>query len=87
LARLEKSDHPVSCSGLSDFGSFQNRNREFAKLKDLKIQDVLRHEKNTKRYQGAKMEEIQGESQSHKKQIVQFWIPKYPVFPEQIESE
>jgi hypothetical protein len=45
LARLEKPDHPVSCSGLSDFGSFQNRNREFAKLKDLKIQDVLRHEK------------------------------------------
>jgi hypothetical protein len=42
---LEKLDHLVSCSGLSGFDSFQNRNREFAKLKDLKIQDVLRHGK------------------------------------------
>jgi hypothetical protein len=42
---LKKLDHPVSCFGLSGFGSFQNRNREFAKLKDLKMQDVLRHGK------------------------------------------
>jgi hypothetical protein len=31
---------------------------EGAKLEDLKVQGVLRYEKNTKRYQGAKMEEI-----------------------------
>jgi hypothetical protein len=36
LARLEKSDHPVSYFGLSDFDGFQNRNREGAKLEDLK---------------------------------------------------
>jgi hypothetical protein len=41
----------------------------------------------TKRYQGAKMEEIQAKSQSRKNRTVRFWIPEYPVFPEQIESE
>jgi hypothetical protein len=45
LARLEKSDYPVSYSGLSDFSRFQNRNKEGAKLEDLKIQCVLSHEK------------------------------------------
>jgi hypothetical protein len=45
LVRLKKLDHPVFDSGLSGSGSFQNRNREGPKLKDLKIQDILRHEK------------------------------------------
>jgi hypothetical protein len=45
LARLEKPDHLVSYSRLSGFGGFQNRNREGAKPKDLKIQGVLRHGK------------------------------------------
>jgi hypothetical protein len=45
LGRLEKLDHLISYSRLSGFGSFQNRNSEGAKLKDLKIQDVLRHGK------------------------------------------
>jgi hypothetical protein len=58
LTRLEKLDHPVSYSGLSSFDGFQNKNREGTKLEDLKIQGVLRHKKNTKRYQEAKMEEI-----------------------------
>jgi hypothetical protein len=42
LARLKKPDHPVSYFGVFGFASFQNRNREGAKLKDLKIQGVLR---------------------------------------------
>jgi hypothetical protein len=45
LARQEKLDHPVSYSELSGFDSFQNRNKEGAKLEDLKIQGVLRHGK------------------------------------------
>jgi hypothetical protein len=48
LASLKKLDHPVSYSGLSDFGSFQNRNETWATLEDLKIQDVLRHRKRLK---------------------------------------
>jgi hypothetical protein len=42
LARLEKPDYPVSYSGLSGFGSFQNRNKEGGRPEDLKIKDVLR---------------------------------------------
>jgi hypothetical protein len=45
LARLGKPDHPVFYFRLSNFSSFQNRNREGAKLKYLKIQGVLRHGK------------------------------------------
>jgi hypothetical protein len=36
----------------------------------------------TKRYQGAKMEEIQAKSRSRKNRIVRFWIPEYPIFRE-----
>jgi hypothetical protein len=70
LAKLKKPDHLVSYSRLSGFGSFQKRNIEGAKLKDLKIQCVLRPEKILKRYEGAKMEEIQAKSRSHKKQTI-----------------
>jgi hypothetical protein len=42
LIRLEKLDYLVSYSGLSGFNSFQNRNNEGARLKDLKVKDVLR---------------------------------------------
>jgi hypothetical protein len=35
-------DYPISYSGLSDFSSIQNRNREGDRLEDLKIKDVLR---------------------------------------------
>jgi hypothetical protein len=45
LTKLEKQDHPVSYSELSNFGSFQDRNSEGVKLKDLKIKGILRHEK------------------------------------------
>jgi hypothetical protein len=41
----------------------------------------------TKKYQETKMEEIQARSKDHKNQTIRFWIPEYPVFPEQIESE
>jgi hypothetical protein len=42
LARLEKPNYPISYSGLSGFGSFLNRNREGARLEDLKVKYVLR---------------------------------------------
>jgi hypothetical protein len=42
---LERPDNPVSYSGLSGFGNFQNRNKEGARLKDLKIKIVLRPRK------------------------------------------
>jgi hypothetical protein len=41
----------------------------------------------TKRYQGAKMEEIQARNRGRKNRTVRFWIREYPVFLEQIESE
>jgi hypothetical protein len=53
----------------------------------LKVQGVLRHEKNIKVYQGVEMEELQAKSRSCKNQTVQFWILEYPVFPEQMKSE
>jgi hypothetical protein len=43
-----KLDCPVCYSRTFSFGSFQSRNREGAKLKDLKIQAVLGHGKNLK---------------------------------------
>jgi hypothetical protein len=43
--------------------------------------------KRTKNQQGAKMEEIQARSRGHKSRTVQFWIPEYPVFQEQLEFE
>jgi hypothetical protein len=45
LVRLEKLDHPVSYFRLSGFDSFYSKNMEGVKLKDLKIQGVLRHGK------------------------------------------
>jgi hypothetical protein len=33
------------------------------------------------------MEEIQAKSRSRKIRTVQFWIPEYPIFLEQMESE
>jgi hypothetical protein len=55
LVSLKKSDYPVYHSGTSDFGRFRAKPR---KKLNLKIQEVLRHGKNTKRDQGAKIEEI-----------------------------
>jgi hypothetical protein len=43
--------------------------------------------KRVKRHQGGKMEEIQARSQSCKNWTIRFWIPEYPVLPEQIEFE
>jgi hypothetical protein len=47
-----------------------------------------------KKHQGTNIEEIQARSRGRKNWtsgiqnwIVQFWILKYPVFPEQVESE
>jgi hypothetical protein len=43
--------------------------------------------KMTKKHQEAKMKEIQARSRSRKNRTVQFWIPEYPIFLEQIASE
>jgi hypothetical protein len=43
--------------------------------------------KRTKKYQRTKMEEIQARRRGRKNWTVRFWIPEYPVFPEQIESD
>jgi hypothetical protein len=43
--------------------------------------------KRSKKYQGARMEEVQAKSQSHKNRTIRFGIPKYLVFPEEIESD
>jgi hypothetical protein len=48
LASLKKLNHPVSYFGLSDFNSFQNMNKIGATLEDLKIQEILKHEKGIK---------------------------------------
>jgi hypothetical protein len=43
--------------------------------------------KRAKKHQEANMEEIQARSQSYTNRTVRFWIPEYPVFSEQIESQ
>jgi hypothetical protein len=42
--------------------------------------------KRTKKYQEDQMEEIQARSRGHKNRTVWFWIPKYLIFLEQMES-
>jgi hypothetical protein len=41
----------------------------------------------TKKYQGAKIKEIQTKSRGHKNQTIRFGIPEYQVFPEEIEAD
>jgi predicted Rossmann fold nucleotide-binding protein DprA/Smf involved in DNA uptake len=84
---LKKSDYPICYYETFGFWQFQGKIKEGAKLKDSKIQGILRHEKLLKKYQEAKMDEIQAKSRGHQNRTVQFWIPKYPVFPEQIKSD
>jgi hypothetical protein len=43
--------------------------------------------KRIKKYQEAKMEDIQAKNRSRKNWMVWFWIPEGPVFSEQIESD
>jgi hypothetical protein len=49
----------------------------------LRFEDLRCFEawKNTKRYQGAKKEEIQDKIRSHKNRTIQFWIPEFPFSP------
>jgi hypothetical protein len=51
------------------FWRFSEQEQRRAKFEDLKIQGVLRYEKNTKRYQGAMMKEIQAKSRSWSQKI------------------
>jgi hypothetical protein len=41
----------------------------------------------TNKYQEVKIKEIQARSQCRKNQTVRFWIPEYPNFPKQIETD
>jgi hypothetical protein len=43
--------------------------------------------KRTKRYEGAKMEEIQAKSRSRKNRTIRFGIQEYLVFPEEREYD
>jgi hypothetical protein len=43
--KAEKSEYLIFYSELFGFGSFQNRNREWDRLKDLKIKNILRPQK------------------------------------------
>jgi hypothetical protein len=52
LARLEKPDCPVCQTGVSGFASFQSQTEEGAKLEDLKIEGVLKLEKQLKGTKG-----------------------------------
>jgi hypothetical protein len=54
------------------------------RFEDLRSFEVW---KRAKKYHEANMEEIQARSRSRKNWTVRFWIPEYPVFPEQLESE
>jgi hypothetical protein len=63
------------------FWQFQNRNRIGAKFEDLKIQGCFEVWKMTKKYQGAKIEEIQVKSRGRKNWTDRFGIPEYPIFP------
>jgi hypothetical protein len=87
LARLEKPDHPVSYSRLSDFGKFSEQEQDMSYTQRFGDPRCFEARKRTKRHQGAKMEEIQAKSQGHKNQTIRFWILEYPIFPEQIDAE
>jgi hypothetical protein len=64
------------------FSQDQRRIKARAKLKDLKIQGCFEAWKMIKKYQWAKMEEIQAQSRGRKNQTIWFGIPEYPFFPE-----
>jgi hypothetical protein len=72
LTSLEKSDHPVSYSVLSSFDSFQNRNRIWATLKDLKIQDILRYGKGIKNIKEPRWKKSKPEAEVAKTELCGF---------------
>jgi hypothetical protein len=72
LVGLEKPDHPVSYSRLSGFGSFQSRNTIRATLKDLKIQDFLRHGKGIKSIKEPRWKESKPEDEVTKTRLSSF---------------
>jgi hypothetical protein len=49
--------------------------------------EMLEARKRSKKYQGAKMEEVQARSQGRKNRTIRIGIPNYLVFPEEIESD
>jgi hypothetical protein len=78
LARQEKLDHPVSYSELSGFDSFQNRNKEGAKLKDLKIQGVLRHGKILKGIKEPRWKKSKQKSEVAKTRLLDIRVFNFP---------
>jgi hypothetical protein len=86
LARVVKPDHPISYSGLSGFRRFSEQQHDMRYTEDLKIQDVLRHEKGLKGIKEPRWKKSKPEVEVAKNWTVRFWIPEYPIFPEQIQS-
>jgi hypothetical protein len=87
LARLEKLDHPVSYSRVFGFGGFHNRDMEGAKLDDLKIQCVLRHEKKLKGIKEPRWKKSKPKTKAAKIGPSGFAYRSIWFFLEQIESE
>jgi hypothetical protein len=87
LARLEKLDHPVSYSRVFGFSDFHNRDMEGAKLDDLKIQCVLRHEKKLKGIKEPRWKKSKPKTKAAKIGPSGFAYRSIRFFLEQIESE
>jgi hypothetical protein len=82
-----KPDHPISYSGLSGFRRFSEQQHDMSYTEDLKIQDVLRHEKGLKGIKEPRWKKSKPEVEVAKNWTVRFWITEYPIFPEQIQSQ
>jgi hypothetical protein len=69
------------------FYQVQRRIKTAAKFEYLKIQGVLRHENRLRGVKGPRWEKSKPKVEGYKNQTIQFWIPEYPVFLEQIKSD
>jgi hypothetical protein len=69
------------------FWQVQRRIKTRAKLEDFKIRGVLRHGKRLRGVKEPSWRKSKPKAEGRKNQTVWFWIPEYPIFPEQIESD
>jgi hypothetical protein len=69
------------------FWQFQNMKKTRAKLRDLKIQGVLKQEEGLKGIKRLRWRKIKQEAESRKNWIVWFPILDGPVFIYKVESE
>jgi hypothetical protein len=68
------------------FQQFQNIKKAGAKLRDLKIQCVLKQEDGLKGIKGLRWTKIKQEVKSRKNRIAQFSISDGPIFTDKMES-